>query len=88
MKTREEIQNWRKRLIFRSWHRGTREMDLLMGSFADKNVPAFTELEMTAYETLLETPDPDLYNWVAGVEAPPANLLTPMLEQFLNHKYQ
>jgi len=86
--TLEELDNWRKRLIFRSWHRGTREMDLIMGSFADKNVSGFTESELTAYETLLETPDPDLYNWIAGVETPPANLITPMLECFLSHKIQ
>ncbi len=88
MKTLEELNNWRKRLIFRSWHRGTREMDLIMGSFADRNVSAFTESELAAYETLLETPDPDLYNWIAGVETPPANLLTPMLERFLSHRFQ
>lgn len=86
--TLEELQNWRKRLMFRSWHRGTREMDLLMGTFADRNVPGFAEAELTAYEALLETPDPDLYNWVAGVEPPPANLVTPLLERFLKHKYQ
>ncbi len=86
--TLEELQNWRKRLMFRSWHRGTREMDLLMGTFADRNVPEFTETELAAYETLLETPDPDLYNWVAGVEQPPANLVTPMLSRFLSHKLQ
>ncbi len=61
-------------------------MDLIMGSFADRNVPGFSEDDLTAYENLLETSDPDLYNWIAGVEKPPANLLTPMLERFLKHK--
>lgn len=59
-----------------------------MGSFADKNVPGFTEADLTAYEALLETPDPDLYNWIAGVEPPPANLVTPLLERLLSHKLQ
>lgn len=63
-------------------------MDLIMGSFADKNISGFNEPELTAYEALLETPDPDLYNWIAGVEAPPANLVTPMLARFLSHKIQ
>ncbi|HEY0902215.1 MAG TPA: succinate dehydrogenase assembly factor 2 [Micavibrio sp.] len=86
--TLEEIQNWRKRLIFRSWHRGTREMDLIMGSFADQNVPGFDEAALQAYESLLETPDPDLYNWISGVETPPADQQTPMLARFLSHKFQ
>lgn len=83
----EEIQNWRKRLIFRSWHRGTREMDLIMGSFADCHVPDFTETDLQGYESLLETSDPELYNWIAGVETPPANLVTPLLEKLLTHQY-
>jgi antitoxin CptB len=63
-------------------------MDLIMGSFADQNVPGFAEAELQAYENLLETPDPDLYNWIAGVEKPPANLVDAMLERFLSHKIQ
>lgn len=62
-------------------------MDLIMGSFADRNVPGFTEVELQAYEVLLETEDPDLYNWIAGVQLPPANLMTPLLEKLMAHKY-
>ena len=57
------LDNRRKRLIFRSWHRGTREMDLIMGSFAETNVPSMTGAELDLYEELLHTPDPDVYDW-------------------------
>lgn len=62
-------------------------MDLIMGSFADRHIPDFTESDLTAYEDLLETGDPDLYNWISGVKAPPANLITPLLEKLMSHKY-
>ena len=63
----------RKRLRFRSWHRGTREIDLLLGRFADAHIGDFTEIQLKAYDRLLENSDPDIYNWISGAEpVPPA----------------
>ncbi|HSK38178.1 MAG TPA: succinate dehydrogenase assembly factor 2 [Arenibaculum sp.] len=62
----------RKRLSFRSWHRGTREADLIMGRFADRYVREMTEEQLDRYERLLELSDPDLYNWMTGREPVPA----------------
>ena len=61
----------RRRLKFRSWHRGTRESDLLLGSFADRNLDGFTTDQLARYDRLLECSDPDLYNWMTGREAVP-----------------
>lgn len=71
----EELENMRKRLIFRSEHRGTKEMDLLMGSFAKAFVPGFTESQLREYEGLLTHNDPDLYNWITGQEDPPPSIV-------------
>ena len=49
----ETVENKRKRLTFRSWHRGTREMDLLLGSFADKYLPDYSESQLDQYEEIL-----------------------------------
>ena len=67
----ETIENKRKRLIFRSDHRGTKEMDLILGSFARQFVPKFTEAELIEYDELLCNNDPDLYNWIIGKEDAP-----------------
>lgn len=83
----ELTQNKRKKLIFRSWHRGTREMDLLLGSFADKHVNAFTEVQLEEYEDLLKENDPDLYNWFSGREAPPEDAQSSVLTLFLEHNF-
>ncbi len=85
--TLEELDNRRKRLIFRSWHRGTREMDLIMGTFAEANVPNMGVAELDLYEELLHTPDPDVYDWISGQKPVPANMLNPVLEKLLNHDY-
>lgn len=85
--TLEELDNRRKRLIFRSWHRGTREMDLIMGSFAEVNVPAMDEGALDLYEELLHTSDPDVYDWISGQKPVPANRMNPVIEKLLSHNY-
>ena len=67
----EPVETARKRLIFRSWHRGTREIDLLLGRFADVHVPEFDGEALALYDKLLENDDPDIYNWVTGAEDVP-----------------
>ncbi|GLK84414.1 FAD assembly factor SdhE [Ancylobacter defluvii] len=71
----------RRRLLFRSWHRGTREMDLLMGRFADALLPEMSEEEVDAFEILIEIEDPDLLGWVNSGAAP-APFDTPMFQRF------
>ena len=69
----DPIEARRKRLRFRSWHRGTKEMDVLLGRFADAHIAGFSEDEILEFERLLNNSDPDLYNWVSGYEPlPPA----------------
>ena len=61
----------RKRLAFRSWHRGTREADLLLGRFADRYLATFTPSQLDRYEALLAENDPDIYDWLSGREPVP-----------------
>ncbi len=56
----------RKRLLFRCWHRGTREMDLILGRFADAEIASLSDNELTELERLIEIPDPDLYAALTG----------------------
>ncbi|HBR69760.1 MAG TPA: succinate dehydrogenase assembly factor 2 [Rhodospirillaceae bacterium] len=82
----EHIENRRKKLIFRSGHRGTKEMDLIMGSFAQKYVPGFSEMELALYEDILQISDPDLYDWITGKQKVPANVMNSVLEKLLAHR--
>ncbi len=81
--TLNDIDIQRKRLIYRSWHRGTREMDLILGRFADLHMAAFSAEELAEYEEILTCSDPDLYNWITGSEPVPANLHTPLFDRLL-----
>jgi antitoxin CptB len=73
----------RKRLLFRSWHRGTREADLILGPFAEAHLAAFDDGQLDRYEALLECPDADLLDWVTGRVAPPQDDdVTRMLSRF------
>jgi antitoxin CptB len=60
------LDDRRKRLLFRCWHRGTREMDLILGRFADAEIANLSDDELTELERLIEIPDPDLYAALTG----------------------
>ncbi len=60
------LDDRRKRLLFRCWHRGTREMDLILGRFADAEIAGLGDDELAQLERLIEVPDPDLYAALAG----------------------
>jgi antitoxin CptB len=63
----------RRRALYRAWHRGTREMDLIMGRFADAEISSMAEDELEAFERLIEVPDPDLYGWISGDDETPVD---------------
>jgi antitoxin CptB len=61
----------RKRLSFRSWHRGTRESDLILGRFADSHLAGLDDGQLDRYEALLDCADADIFDWVSGRAEPP-----------------
>jgi antitoxin CptB len=67
------IDHRRKRLLFRSWHRGTRESDLILGRFAEAHLAGFDTGQLDRYEALLACDDADLFDWVSGRATPPAS---------------
>ena len=68
----------RRRILFRAWRRGMREMDLVMGQFADANLPTMSEPELDEFERLLGAPDPEVLAWITGEEATPPEFETPL----------
>ena len=60
-----------KRLAMRSWRRGTKEMDLILGRFWDAEGPGLDDDALDLYEALLSENDQDLYRWVTGQVAAP-----------------
>ena len=77
----------RKRLIFRSWRRGFRELDLVLGAFAERYLDALDDAELSEYEALLEVPDQRLYAWIVGREATPAEREGRVMERLRRLDY-
>jgi antitoxin CptB len=79
----------RKKLLFRAWHRGMREMDLIMGRFAENALDAMSDAELDTFELLIEAPDRDLLAWITGREPTPGNYDTGVfraLKAFHTHE--
>ena len=77
----QDIEIQRKRLIFRSLHRGTKEMDHLLGKFAENKIPIMGDAELDNYEIFLEEADPDLYNWITKKHPVPEEKQTQILKE-------
>ncbi len=69
----------RKKLKFRAWRRGFREIDLILGGFADHRIEGLDEAGLIALERLLDAPDQDVYSWITGEAEAPAEHDTPTL---------
>jgi len=70
-----------KKLKYRAWHRGFREADLILGPFAERYVSDLSAVELDAFEVLLEQADHDLYQWIVGQTATPAEFDGPVLNR-------
>jgi antitoxin CptB len=71
----------RRKLLFRCWHRGMREVDLILGRFADATVEQLTEGEMAQFERLMEAPDQEILAWITGEAAVPPKHNTALFRQ-------
>jgi antitoxin CptB len=81
----ELVRQQRARLLFRSQHRGMKEMDVVLGRFAVANIPSMSEADLAEYETLLALPDLDMWEWLLGIATPPPSLMTPLLHRLMNY---
>ena len=77
----EGLDDRRRRLLFRCWHRGIREMDLVLGPFADAQIESLNEAELTELEGWLEIPDQQIFAWVNGMEPAPAEIETALFRR-------
>ena len=69
----------RRRIHFRAWHRGMREMDLILGQFSDARIADLSEAELDEFETLMEEPDRDIFMWLTGEAETPREFDTSLL---------
>jgi antitoxin CptB len=73
-----DIEERRKRLLFRAQRRGFKEVDLVFGTFAAAEAAAWSEAEIAQFEALLDVPDQDVYAWLTGFMPLPSEHDTPL----------
>jgi len=82
------LEHRRKRLRFRSWHRGTRELDLILGRFADRELGSMDEAQLDHYEALLDVPEAAIYAWLTGRATPPPDHDTDVMRRLRAFQYE
>jgi len=88
-RTSADLDPRRRKILFRSWHRGMRENDLIMGGFADAHIAGLTDAELDEFERLIEVLDRDLLSWITGEAEVPPNYDTELfrrLKAFHHHE--
>ena len=77
----EGLDARRRRLLFRCWHRGIREMDLVLGRFADEQLATLNEVELSELERWLDIPDQQMFAWVNGMVPVPPEIDTALFRR-------
>ncbi|MBT4203175.1 succinate dehydrogenase assembly factor 2 [Hyphomicrobiales bacterium] len=73
-----------RKLIYRSWHRGTKELDMILGNFAESNLHNLNETELNEYLVILDEEDPDLYQWLVNNQNPNKNIDMNIINKIRN----
>jgi antitoxin CptB len=87
IRTSAELDPRRRRIVYRAWHRGFREMDLIMGSFCDAVIIDLSEAEVGEFEHLIDALDHDLYSWVTGAEPVPTQYDTQLFRRLRDYHF-
>jgi antitoxin CptB len=78
----------RKKLKFRAWRRGFREIDLILGGFADRHIATLDEIALDDFERLLDAPDQEVYEWVTEQAPAPRDHDTPVLASIRAFRFE
>ena len=76
----EKIDTLRKRLLYHSQHRGIKEMDMILGGFAEQSLQTMSHKELLQFKDLLAFPDQDLYSWFFERAPIPENAPRELIE--------
>ncbi|MGL4968159.1 MAG: succinate dehydrogenase assembly factor 2 [Inquilinus sp.] len=68
---RDPVDLRRRRILLRCWHCGTQELDLILGSFAERALADLDTGQLAQFEALLDCSDPDLFDWILCGDTPP-----------------
>jgi antitoxin CptB len=77
-RTSADLDPRRRRILYRCWHRGIREMDLVFGQFAEEQIAGLSDADLDEFETIMGKDDHDLHAWITGAQPVPDEMRTPL----------
>ncbi len=80
-----ELDNRRKRIIFRCHHRGMKEMDIMLGGYVEKHIAQMSDGELDELEVFLQHHDQDLFSWFIGTKPVPDEANTELFRKILHY---
>ncbi len=84
---KSDLNARKRRILFRAKHRGMKEMDLLLGRLADEMLETLDQESVAQFERLLEVPDAELMDWIAGAGTPPPELDGELLARLRAYRF-
>ena len=85
-RTSADLDPRRRRILYRCWHRGIREMDLVLGSFAESEIAGLSGPELDEFEVIMAEEDHDLHAWITGAQVLPDAFDTPLFARVAAYK--
>lgn len=85
-RTSADLDPRRRRILFRAWHRGIREMDLILGQFAEAEIASLTDAELDEFETIMREEDNDLVRWITGEKPLPERHATALFARIAAYR--
>ena len=79
MRSSADLDSRRKRILYRAWHRGTKEMDLVLGAYADARIAMLDDAGLDQLEHLMTVTDPNAYKWLSGTRPVPPEWDSPLV---------
>ncbi|MDE1158605.1 MAG: succinate dehydrogenase assembly factor 2 [Neorhizobium sp.] len=77
-RTSADLDPRRRRILYRCWHRGIREMDLVFGQFAEEQIADLSDADLDEFEKIMGADDHDLHAWITGAAPVPDDMRTPL----------
>ena len=79
------LETYKKKIIFKASHRGSKEMDILLGNFIKKYIELFNENELGLFNDILECDDDDIYQWIIGKKEIPSQYSNRVFSLLINN---
>ena len=80
-----DLETYKKKIVYKASHRGSKEMDILLGNFINKYIELFNENELNIFDSILDCDDEDIYQWILGKKDIPTRYENRVFSLLINN---